>query len=107
MPALKYLPRVSTLKFEIEKCDGCRMCVIVCPHGVFAIENKRARITDIDSCMECGACMTNCAEGAIYVKTGVGCAYGVIVGALRGTEPDCCCGGEGTTEKSSSQSCCG
>jgi ferredoxin len=105
MPALKYLPNVSTLKLDVEKCDGCGMCAIVCPHGVFAIEKRRARITDIDYCMECGACMANCAEGAIYVKTGVGCACGVIVGKLRGTEPDCCSGGEG--ESQSSQSCCG
>lgn len=105
MPALKYLPSVSTLKLDVEKCNGCRMCIIVCPHGVFAIEKHRARITDIDSCMECGACSNNCPEGAIYVKTGVGCAYGVIMGALRGTEPTCDCGSDERSDNS--QACCG
>ncbi len=105
MPGLKYLPNVSTLRLDVEKCDGCGMCAIVCPHGVYVIEERRARITDIDSCMECGACANNCPEGAIYVKSGVGCAYAVIVGRLRGTEPDCSCG-EGESESKSSQSCC-
>ena len=105
MPALKYLPNVSTLKLDAEKCNGCGMCVIVCPHAVFAIEERRAKIGDIDSCMECGACANNCPEEAIYVKSGVGCAYAVIVGTLRGTEPDCSCG-EGQGESSESQSCC-
>jgi ferredoxin len=66
MPQLKYLPNVSTLKLDVEKCNGCGMCVIVCPHAVFAIEERLARITDIDSCMECGACAGNCPEEAIY-----------------------------------------
>jgi len=104
MPELKYLPSVSTLKLDAAKCNGCGMCVIVCPHAVFVIEERRARITDIDSCMECGACAGNCPEEAIYVKSGVGCAYAVIVGSLRGTEPDCDCGTE--SEGDSSQSCC-
>ena len=42
--------------------------------------------------MECGACALNCAQDAIYVKSGVGCAAGIIEGILRGTEPTCGCG---------------
>jgi NAD-dependent dihydropyrimidine dehydrogenase PreA subunit len=106
MIALKYLPNVTTLRFDVEKCNGCGMCVNVCPHGVYRIEERRARITEIDLCMECGACMANCPEEAIYVKTGVGCAYGVIMGKLRGTEPTCDCGTEAETQSSDSQSCC-
>jgi len=34
----------------------------------------------------------NCQTGAITVKSGVGCAAGVITGILRGTEPTCDCG---------------
>ncbi len=100
MPGLKYLPNVVTLKLDLEKCNGCRMCVKVCPHAVFVVENRKAIITDIDSCMECGACAKNCPEDALYVKPGVGCAYGIIVGALTGTEPTCGCDEEG------SSSCC-
>jgi len=89
MPGLRYLSDVTTLALEIEKCNGCRMCEKVCPHKVFAIENKKARIVDRDACMECGACAMNCPEEALFVDAGVGCATAIIIGALRGTEPAC------------------
>ena len=90
MTRLRYLADVTTLVLDTDKCVGCGMCPQVCPHGVFVIEDKTARIVDRDACMECGACVCNCAAGALTVKAGVGCATGVIIGALKGTEP--CCG---------------
>jgi len=95
----KYLSDVVTLQLDQEKCNGCKMCIIVCPHEVFGIRNKRAFIKELDSCMECGACAKNCPESAITVKSGVGCAAGIINGLLRGTEPTCDCSG-------GSSSCC-
>ena len=94
MPQLRYLPGVATLKLDINKCSGCGMCAIVCPHAVFSFtDNKRAFIKDIDACMECGACSLNCPTAAIKVEAGVGCASGIIYGALTGTDPCCtdCC----------------
>ena len=94
----QYLKNVSTLKFMPDKCIGCGMCMDVCPHRVFDIKENKAQVIDKDSCMECGACAKNCPAGAIEVKTGVGCAYAIIMGKLMGTEPncdsDCCCGKE-------------
>ncbi len=87
-----YLPSVTTLEYDDTKCNGCAKCVEVCPHAVFAMEKKRAVLADRDACMECGACALNCPEGAITVRPGVGCAAGIITGALRGTEPTCDCG---------------
>lgn len=89
---LTYLPGVVTLELNPAKCNGCRMCLAVCPHAVFGFENKRAYICEKDACMECGACEKNCPEEAITVKSGVGCAAGIINGLLRGTEPTCDCG---------------
>jgi ferredoxin len=93
---LEYLRGVSTLKLDIEKCIGCGMCVTVCPHAVFKVEGRKAAVTDADLCMECGACAGNCPVDAIYVKKGVGCAQAVRNGFLKGTEPDCDCGGDST-----------
>ncbi|OGF46495.1 MAG: ferredoxin [Candidatus Firestonebacteria bacterium RIFOXYC2_FULL_39_67] len=88
---MKYLSNVSTLKLNLHKCSGCGMCLKVCPHEVFAVRNRKAVIVDLDSCMECGACKINCSFGALEVKSGVGCAAGIMLGALRGTEATCNC----------------
>lgn len=68
----KYIKNVVTLKLDIEKCVGCGLCVTVCPHNVFAIENKKAIIVNKDNCIECGGCMNNCEPKAISVSQGVG-----------------------------------
>jgi NAD-dependent dihydropyrimidine dehydrogenase PreA subunit len=93
MNGLTYLSNVVTLKLDRQKCNGCKMCVIVCPHEVFVINDRKAYIQHKDLCMECGACEKNCPEGAISVRSGVGCAAGVINGLIRGTEPSCDCSG--------------
>jgi NAD-dependent dihydropyrimidine dehydrogenase PreA subunit len=87
----RYIDGVVTLDLNRDACIGCGICTQVCPHAVFRIEEKKAQLTDRDACMECGACARNCPVGAIAVRTGVGCAYAVIVGALTGTEPRCDC----------------
>ena len=92
MPQFRYLTDVVTLRLDEQQCNGCRMCINVCPHGVFAIVDHRARIVDRDACMECGACAKNCESGAISVDSGVGCAVAVIIGAFKRTKPNCCVG---------------
>ncbi len=98
MPQLRYLPNVTTLELDRQKCNGCGICLQVCPHAVFKFQDKKATIVARNSCMECGACATNCPEEALSVRAGVGCAYAIILGRLRGTEPVCGCGDD--------QSCC-
>ena len=98
MGRLRYLKNVVTLELDRDKCSGCGLCTKVCPHGVFMVEAGKAKIVDRDACMECGACAKNCEPGAISVESGVGCAMGIIRGAILGTEPTCDC---------SKGSCCG
>lgn len=99
MSELRYLSGVVTLALDEGKCGGCGMCVTVCPHGVLAIENRKANMVDRDACMECGACARNCPDQAITVQAGVGCVTAIIMGALTGSESNCsgsddsgCCG---------------
>ena len=100
MQSLVYLKNAVTLKLYVDKCTGCKMCTIVCPHAVFEIHDKKAEIVNRDACMECGACAQNCEEHAIEVESGVGCATGIIIGAIKGTEPTCDCSSD------TDQPCC-
>lgn len=86
-----YLPDVVTLQLDESKCRACGLCLEVCPHAVFAMVNGKARIVNRDRCMECGACALNCVHSAITVRSGVGCAAGILNGILRNTEPTCGC----------------
>jgi ferredoxin len=98
---LKYLKNVVKLSLDKEKCIGCGMCIDVCPHNVYKIENKKAEIIDINACMECGACKINCPVGAIDVKMGVGCAAAIYKGFFSKSEP--CCG---PSSDDSNSGCC-
>ena len=97
----QYLKNVATLKLDNGKCTGCGMCLEVCPHHVFKLENAKAFIQNRDGCMECGACARNCPVEAITVRAGVGCAAAIVMGKLRGTAP--CCGNSDDQDSP----CCG
>ena len=89
---------VNTLQYNPALCIGCAMCSAVCPHGVFEMNGRVARLVRYEACMECGACQRNCPSGAILVDSGVGCAAAMIRAALTGKETTC--GGE------TSSACC-
>ena len=91
MKELIYLPNVVTLQLDQDKCTGCGMCLIVCPHAVLGMDNGHARIENRDACMECGACAQNCPTQAVTVEAGVGCAAAVINTALGRDSSSCCC----------------
>ncbi len=98
---MKYMKNVTTLRYSADVCTGCGRCVEVCPRGVFVMENRKARVTDSNLCMECGACSLNCEFGALQVDAGVGCAAAVINGMITGGPPSCDCSGD-----SSGVGCC-
>lgn len=82
----------NTLEYDPALCNRCGMCQVVCPHRVFASGESAAVLVDRDSCMECGACRTNCATGAIKVDSDVGCASAMMLAAItrRGRSRTCC-----------------
>ena len=90
---------LNTLQYDQELCVGCAMCSIVCPHGVFAMNGRWAKLVRPEACMECGACQLDCPTHAITVESGVGCAAAMIYAALTGKK-EATCGGE------SESSCC-
>ena len=90
MKSIRYLENVTTLALDSQRCIDCGQCTLVCPHGVFVLEGKKARLDDRDGCMECGACALNCPVEAIRVTPGVGCASYIIQTWLKGKEAAAC-----------------
>ena len=115
MGKLIYLKDVVTLELDLEKCVGCGMCLVVCPHEVLSMNNGHVRIENRDLCMECGACARNCPTDAVTVRAGVGCAAAVINAALGRDASSCCCAinpdentgnGVNESEVSNGKRCC-
>jgi NAD-dependent dihydropyrimidine dehydrogenase PreA subunit len=102
-----YLKDVVTLKLDVQKCVGCGMCLVVCPHAVLSPDNGRVRVENRDACMECGACAQNCPTHALRVNAGVGCAAAVINSALGRKDSACCCVLEPKKQNDAPEVCCG
>lgn len=94
MQSIRYLEDVATLALNGQQCVGCGMCAAVCPHGVLAMNGRKAHIVDLNGCMECGGCAKNCPTEAITVTPGVGCASYIIQSWIKGKE-NASCGGAG------------
>ncbi|EGZ31153.1 4Fe-4S binding protein [Malacoplasma iowae] len=48
------------------KCEGCKMCINVCPTNSIRIVNNKSIIDD--TCIACGACVNICPKEAIDLK---------------------------------------
>ncbi len=59
------------IKLDIEKCTGCKKCVLACPFGVIELVDKKAHI-NLEECTLCGACADVCEFGAIFIERGAG-----------------------------------
>ncbi len=87
------------ISFSERKCTGCGVCAAVCPQGVIGIKTKKATMNDYRSCMECGACRTNCEFDAIELTKGTGCLFAIIKEDILKVAPKgtgCGCGEDDT-----------
>ena len=78
MHGYRYIEGTATLQVDRQRCVGCGLCTVVCPHRIFSLTSKGLEILDFDLCMECGACARNCPVQAITVSPGVGCAAALL-----------------------------
>ncbi|OPY66471.1 MAG: Ferredoxin [Syntrophorhabdaceae bacterium PtaU1.Bin034] len=99
MQSMLYLKHVVTLAYEPETCNGCGMCLNVCPRGVLRRSNGKIEVATRDACIECGACQLNCPRGVLTVRAGVGCAS-ALINQMLGRKKACC-----ATDEDTSPSC--
>ncbi len=52
-------------KVDTGKCTGCGKCIMVCALEAIKMENGKAVIGQ--ACVECGACVGECPNGALSV----------------------------------------
>jgi nitroreductase/Pyruvate/2-oxoacid:ferredoxin oxidoreductase delta subunit len=60
------MDRNVTTVIDHERCNGCGLCVTVCPKDTISLQNGQAWITGTES-LNCGHCAAVCPEGAIRV----------------------------------------
>lgn len=58
---------------DIQRCNGCGLCVLVCPGNARAVINGVARIINPEACMWCTMCEVVCPTGA------ASCAFEIVV----------------------------
>lgn len=60
------------LKFESEKCIGCKICVKDCPADAIKIDKiseKFEATVDLDKCIYCAQCVDSCPKKALHATT--------------------------------------
>jgi len=54
---------------NVNKCNNCSICLMVCPKGVFGtVDKNKIRIQKQLECFACNACITQCPENALLLE---------------------------------------
>ncbi len=56
------------VKIDLDKCNGCSLCIPGCPEGALQIIDGKARLVSDLMCDGLGACIGDCPEGAIEIE---------------------------------------
>ena len=55
---------MSVIRYDLDACSGCRLCIQVCPFDVFRFneEHKKSVIAYPEDCISCGVCTEHCPQ---------------------------------------------
>ena len=61
----------SQVTIELDKCDGCRLCAVVCPANILEMfgpkDNLKVRLkADVSGCMSCNNCLAVCVAQGVF-----------------------------------------
>jgi len=92
MQSNEYLEDVVSLSLKEERCIGCLMCTMVCPHGVFEMVSGPGE-NDLSGPLHGMWGVWNQLPGykAIKVTSGDGCAQAVFNSLTGRNGKGCCC----------------
>jgi ferredoxin len=56
---------MGLIQINLDKCNGCNLCVRACPADAIKLQDKKAKMVDNPQCMACADCVAICTENAI------------------------------------------
>ena len=62
------MEKTVTTTIDEERCNGCGLCVAVCPSDTITMKEKKAVVTGTES-LNCGHCLAVCPTGAVQVAS--------------------------------------
>lgn len=81
---------MSIIRYNLDKCIGCRLCIKVCPMDVFRYnkEHKKSVIAYPENCISCGQCYIYCPSSSLALTNE---AFGHTLCSYRAPAKDGIC----------------
>jgi NAD-dependent dihydropyrimidine dehydrogenase PreA subunit len=58
----------QTIDVDRKKCNGCNICVEICPLDCLRLDEDNKAYMKYDECWYCGSCEIECPEKAIKMR---------------------------------------
>lgn len=58
----------KSVEIDKNKCDGCGICVEICPMDALRLDTKGKAYMKYDECWYCGCCVIDCPQKAVKLR---------------------------------------
>jgi adenylylsulfate reductase subunit B len=59
---------VMDIRVDPELCSGCGLCIIICPQGIFGLQEGVSQADSPEECLVCHLCEVACEYEAITIR---------------------------------------